>query len=111
MSVTSPFTLPYAITLAARLRGASTALLIYDLYPEALEVAGIVKPSSVVARALRVANAWLFRSVSAIFVIGRDVPPLLSRYPGVSADKIHFEGMHYRKDIGRHLNSLKASGN
>jgi len=28
-----------------------------------------------------------------------------------AADKIHFDGMHYRRDIGRHLNSLKASGN
>ncbi len=90
MSVTSPFTLPYAITLAARLRGAKTALLIYDLYPEALEVAGIARPTSLVARTLRLANAWLFRSLNAIFVIGRDVPSLLLRYPGVDADKIHF---------------------
>jgi len=28
-----------------------------------------------------------------------------------AAEKIHFDGMHYRKDIGRHLNSLRASGN
>ncbi|HKW62538.1 MAG TPA: phosphoribosylamine--glycine ligase [Candidatus Acidoferrum sp.] len=28
-----------------------------------------------------------------------------------AADRIHFERMHYRKDIGRHANSLKASGN
>ena len=28
-----------------------------------------------------------------------------------AADKIHFGGMHYRRDIGRHVNSLKASGN
>jgi phosphoribosylamine--glycine ligase len=28
-----------------------------------------------------------------------------------AAERIHFDGMHYRKDIGRHLNSLKASGN
>lgn len=28
-----------------------------------------------------------------------------------AAGKIHFEGMHYRKDIGRHGNSMKASGN
>ncbi|MCK1743573.1 glycosyltransferase family 4 protein [Bradyrhizobium sp. 139] len=90
MSVTSPFTLPYAITLAARLRGAKTALLIYDLYPEALEVAGIAKRTSLIARTLRLANAWLFKSLSAIFVIGRDVTPLLLRYPRVSAEKIHF---------------------
>ncbi|HKW32734.1 MAG TPA: phosphoribosylamine--glycine ligase [Candidatus Acidoferrum sp.] len=28
-----------------------------------------------------------------------------------AADRIHFERMHYRKDIGRHANSLKATGN
>ena len=90
MSVTSPFTLPYAITLAARLRRASAALLIYDLYPEALVAAGVAGQTSLVARALRVANGWLFRSLNAIFVIGRDVPPLLLRYSRVRADRIHF---------------------
>ncbi|WP_354225969.1 glycosyltransferase family 4 protein [Bradyrhizobium sp. F1.4.3] len=90
MSVTSPFTLPYAITFAARLRGARTALLIYDLYPEALVAAGVTRQTSLVARALRLANGWLFRSLNAIFVIGRDVPPLLLRYPRVRADNIHF---------------------
>jgi phosphoribosylamine--glycine ligase len=28
-----------------------------------------------------------------------------------AAEKVHFDGMHYRKDIGRHLSSSKASGN
>ena len=28
-----------------------------------------------------------------------------------AADKIRFDGMHYRRDIGRHVNSLKATGN
>ena len=28
-----------------------------------------------------------------------------------AADRIHFDGMHYRRDIGRHANSLRASGN
>ncbi|WP_194467156.1 glycosyltransferase family 4 protein [Bradyrhizobium sp. CCBAU 53340] len=90
MSVTSPFTLPYAITLAARLRGAKTVLLIFDLYPEALIAAGLTRQTSVVARALRLANGWLFKSLNAIFVIGRDVAPLLLRYPRVRADVIHF---------------------
>jgi glycosyltransferase involved in cell wall biosynthesis len=90
MSVTSPFTLPYSITLAARLRRARTALLIYDLYPEALVAAGIARQTSLVTRVLRLANGWLFRSLNAIFVIGRDVPPLLLRYPRVRADRIHF---------------------
>nr|WP_249802825.1 glycosyltransferase family 4 protein [Bradyrhizobium sp. 44] len=90
MSVTSPFTLPYAVTLAARLRRAKTALLIYDLYPEALVAAGIARQSSLATRFLRLANGWLFRSLDAIFVIGRDVAPLLLSYPRVRADSIHF---------------------
>jgi len=28
----------------------------------------------------------------------------------VGASKIHFEGMHYRKDIGAHATHLRAAG-
>ena len=88
--VTTPFTLPYAVVLAAKLRRATTMLLIYDLYPEALEAAGFVRSTSVAARLLRFANALLFRHLDTIVVIGRDVPPLLARYPGVAPGKIQF---------------------
>jgi colanic acid biosynthesis glycosyl transferase WcaI len=88
--VTTPFTLPYGVMLAARLRGAATVLLIYDLYPEALQAAGLARPSSLTARLIRRANAMLFRRLDAIITIGRDVAPLLLAYPGVARDKIHF---------------------
>ena len=88
--VTTPFTLPYGVVLAAKLRRATALLLIYDLYPEALEAAGFVKSTSVAARLLRFANTLLFRRLDSIVVIGRDVPPLLARYPGVAQDKIQF---------------------
>jgi colanic acid biosynthesis glycosyl transferase WcaI len=88
--VTTPFTLPYGVILAARLRGAATVLLIYDLYPEALQAAGLAKPSSLTARLIRGANAVLFRRLDAIITIGRDVAPLLLAYPGVAQQKIHF---------------------
>lgn len=87
--VTSPFTLPYTVLLAAKLRGAATLLLIYDLYPEALEAAGLIRPRSFAARLIRFANTLLFRSLDAIVVIGRDVPPLILKYPGVKPDKLH----------------------
>ncbi|KRR06781.1 hypothetical protein CQ12_32200 [Bradyrhizobium jicamae] len=87
--VTSPFTLPYTVLLAAKLRGAATLLLIYDLYPEALEAAGLIQSKSFAARLIRFANTLLFRSLDAIVVIGRDVPPLILKYPGVRADKLH----------------------
>jgi colanic acid biosynthesis glycosyl transferase WcaI len=88
--VTTPFTLPYAVILAAKLRGAATALLIYDLYPEALERAGLIGPRSLTARLIRLANAALFRSLDAIITIGRDVEALLLAYKGVTREKINF---------------------
>jgi len=88
--VTTPFTLPYAVILAARLRGAATGLLIYDLYPEALEAAALIKPASLTARLFRLANKLLFRALDAIITIGRDVEPLLLAYEGATSAKIHF---------------------
>jgi phosphoribosylamine--glycine ligase len=41
---------------------------------------------------------------------GKDLPEALDRaYDAVA--RIHFDGMHYRKDIGAHANHLKAAGN
>jgi glycosyltransferase involved in cell wall biosynthesis len=88
--VTTPFTLPYAVVLAAKLRGATTNLLIYDLYPEALEAAGLVQPRSLTTRLVRWANGALFRALDAIITVGRDVEPLLLAYRGVAKEKIHF---------------------
>jgi colanic acid biosynthesis glycosyl transferase WcaI len=88
--VTTPFTLPYGVMLAAKLRGAATVLLIYDLYPEALQAAGLAKPSSLTSRLIRAANAMLFRRLDAIITIGRDVAPLLLAYAGIAHEKIHF---------------------
>jgi colanic acid biosynthesis glycosyl transferase WcaI len=88
--VTAPFTLPYGVILAAKLRGATTALLIHDLYPEALEQADLVKPRSLTTRLIRLANAVLFRSLDAIITIGRDVELLLLAYKGVTREKINF---------------------
>ncbi|MGY4364296.1 glycosyltransferase involved in cell wall biosynthesis [Bradyrhizobium sp. LB1.3] len=64
-------------------------LLIYDLYPEALEAVGI-RFTSLAARLIRFANKLLFRRLDAIIVIGRDVPPLIEKYPGVSARQLRF---------------------
>ena len=62
-------------------------MLIYDLYPEALERAELIKPRSLTARLIRFANTVLFRSLDAIITIGRDVEPLLLAYKGVTPKK------------------------
>lgn len=88
LSVTTPFTLPYTVTLAARLRKAASALIIYDFYPDSLVMAGFLRANSFLTRLLRFANRAMFRLLDAIVIIGRDMAPKLLAYPKVSTSKI-----------------------
>ncbi len=90
LCVTTPFALPYSVALATKLRRAKAILLIYDLYPEALIMAGLVQPQSLVAKTIRFANGLLFPALAAIVTIGRDVEALLLAYEKVEPRKIKF---------------------
>jgi glycosyltransferase involved in cell wall biosynthesis len=90
LCVTTPFTMPYAVTLAARLRKASAALIIYDFYPDTLVMAGFLKPASLWTKILRWANGMMFEGLDAVVTIGRDMNSLLMAYPRMTADKITF---------------------
>jgi glycosyltransferase involved in cell wall biosynthesis len=88
LSVTTPFTLPYTVTLAARLRKAASALIIYDLYPDTLVMAGFLEANSFLTRKLHAANNMMLRWLDAIVVIGRDMELKLLKYPGLDKLKI-----------------------
>jgi glycosyltransferase involved in cell wall biosynthesis len=88
--VTTPFTAPYAVTLAARLRKAASSLIIYDLYPDTLTMTGFLRPSSTLNKILRWSNKIMFRWLDSIVVIGRDMTSKLLEYPQMSAQKISF---------------------
>jgi colanic acid biosynthesis glycosyl transferase WcaI len=90
LTVTAPFMLPYAVALAAKLKRAKAALIMHDLYPDVLVMAGMLKPASLAARVIGGANALLFRCLDAVITIGRDTERLLTRYRGVRPDKIRF---------------------
>jgi glycosyltransferase involved in cell wall biosynthesis len=90
LSVTTPFTAPYAATLAARLCRAASSVIIYDLYPDTLTMAGFLRPSSALNKFLRWANKMMFRWLDSIVVIGRDMASKLLEYPQMSAQKISF---------------------
>jgi colanic acid biosynthesis glycosyl transferase WcaI len=90
LTVTAPFMLPYAVAAAARLKRARSALIMHDLFPDVLVMAGLLKASSLVAKAIRGANALMFRALNAVVIIGRDTEPLLLRYKGLTRDKICF---------------------
>ena len=90
LTVTAPFLLPHAVVAAARLKRARSALIMHDLFPDVLVMAGLLKPASVVTKAIRSLNALMFRGLNAVITIGRDTEQLLLRYRGVSPDKIRF---------------------
>ena len=90
LTVPAPFMLPYAFAAAAKLKSARSVLIMHDLYPDVLIMAGILKPQSIVAKAMRALNAPMFRALDAVVIIGRDTEKLLLRYGGVTSDKIRF---------------------
>jgi colanic acid biosynthesis glycosyl transferase WcaI len=90
LTVTAPFMLPYAVTAAARLRAARTILILHDLYPDVLVMAGLLQPTSIVTKAIRAANALMFRALNTVVIIGRDMEHLLMRYRGMTRDKMMF---------------------
>ena len=90
LTVTAPFMLPYAVAAAARLKGARSVLIMHDLFPDVLVMAGLLRPTSILARAMRGANALMFRALDAVVIIGRDTEALLMRYRGATRDKICF---------------------
>jgi colanic acid biosynthesis glycosyl transferase WcaI len=90
LTVPAPFMLPYAFAAAAKLKGARSVLIMHDLYPDVLIMAGLLKPHSLPAKAMRGLNALMFRALDAVVIIGRDTEKLLLRYGEVTSDKIHF---------------------
>ncbi|WP_407151500.1 glycosyltransferase family 4 protein [Bradyrhizobium sp. ORS 86] len=90
LTVTAPFVLPYAVAVAARLKGAKSALILHDLFPDVLVMAGLLKPASLVARTMRAINGLMFRALNVVIVIGRDSEKLLLRYRGMTPDRIRF---------------------
>jgi colanic acid biosynthesis glycosyl transferase WcaI len=90
LTVPAPFMLPYAFAVAAKLKGARSVLIMHDLYPDVLIMAGMLKPDSFLAKAMHALNAPMFRALDAVIIIGRDTEKLLLRYRGMTRDKIHF---------------------
>lgn len=75
--VTNPPPLPFVATLAAKLRGAKTYLLIHDIYPDVLVPTGFTQPTSLPYRIIDFATRRLYQSVNQIITIGRDMEKLV----------------------------------
>ena len=84
--VTNPPLLPFAVVLAARLRGAVPVLVVHDVYPDVLVATGILRPDSPLRRVGDALSGLLFRRFARIVVLGRDAEELVGRRLGAEAD-------------------------
>lgn len=76
--VTNPPALPFAIALAARLRRSRWTLLVHDVYPEVLAVAGLLSSDSFLYGLLGRANRRLLLAADQVVVLGRDMRDLVA---------------------------------
>ncbi|MBX3294382.1 MAG: glycosyltransferase family 4 protein [Acidobacteria bacterium] len=77
LAVTAPPSLPYQTGFAALMKGAGYYLLLHDLYPDILVAVSGAKRSSLLVRAIEVANRWLYKHTAKIIAVGRDMKELL----------------------------------
>jgi glycosyltransferase involved in cell wall biosynthesis len=88
--VTNPPLLPFVVWLACKLRGAKFVLRIDDVYPDMLNVAGMLKTTSFAYRFLEKLNLYLYRAAEHIAVLGRDMRLLvLQKLGNQGRDRVH----------------------
>ncbi len=82
---TNPPALSMLTAFVCRLRRAACVLLIHDVYPDSLIAAGMLSSRSVAARLMARLTRTLYRRVSRVSVIGRDMESLVRRKTGEPA--------------------------
>jgi colanic acid biosynthesis glycosyl transferase WcaI len=77
--VTAPPSLPITTTVAAIIKSATVSLLVQDSYPEILVALARSKPSSLIVKTTHFVNRWVYKYLSHIIVMGRDMNELFRR--------------------------------
>jgi len=75
--VTNPPLLPFIVWLTCKFRGAKFVLRIDDVYPDMLNVAGMLERGSFIYRTLEKLNLHLYQAADHIVVLGRDMYSLV----------------------------------
>lgn len=70
---TNPFLLPLAMVASRAFHAQAVVPLIYDLYPDALEAAGSIKPDDFVSKLLAKLNSYVFANADGIVFIGQNM--------------------------------------
>ena len=78
---TNPFTLPALMVMSRSLHGRMVVPLIYDLYPDAMEVAGVTSSRGLVAQCAVLLNRVMIRQADGVVFIGRRMAEhVIARY-------------------------------
>lgn len=81
VATTNPFFLPWAVILGRPLHRRRVVALVYDLWPDALEVAGIARPSGALAWWSGAMNRWwLAKADGVVFIGAKMAAHTVSRY-------------------------------
>ena len=75
--VTNPPLLPFLVLIACRIRRAKCALLVHDVYPDAMIAARIMNENSALSNIFRYLNRVLYQKMDQIGVLGRDMEDLV----------------------------------
>ena len=70
---TNPFYLPFALVITQALHGCIVVPLIYDLYPDAVEAAGLSRKEGLTSKITAWMNKYTFKNADAVVFIGRNM--------------------------------------
>jgi glycosyltransferase involved in cell wall biosynthesis len=71
--------MPFIVSVASLVKGASYTLLIHDSFPESAIAVGILRRGSFSVRIIDLFNRWLYKNAARIIVVGRDMKQLVER--------------------------------
>lgn len=89
LAVTNPFTLPFAVGLATKIRRCRSFLLVHDVYPEVLSAVGMLRPTGVLYRILSILFRFAFRLFDEIIVLGDDMAEVIAAKTARAVSRMH----------------------
>lgn len=112
--VTNPPFAPWVASLLSRVRKCPFYLVIYDLYPDVLQQAGIMRPDHLIYRLWQRKNPKLFARAKKIITLSDSMKAAAAHYAPGGADKIsviHNWATKPGANVGRDDNPFTAEHN
>jgi len=85
--VTNPPTTPFITAMIAGMRGIPFYILVFDLYPEALQQAGISSTQSWIYKRWQKNNRWTFAKAAGLITLSESMKQAVSQY--TTPDRVH----------------------